>query len=462
MRRVSRIPIHTGPAGWAAILPHAATRAAVQGEHSCDIAIIGAGFAGLSAARRLRELDPRLAVTVVDAGRVGESSAGRNSGFMIDLPHELTSADYTGAGSGTDTDSGTGTGTATGAGRDKVLTRLNRFAIDMAETAVQDYGIPHGYFQRSGKINAAGSALGEQANRSYAKHLTAMGEPHEMLDAQAMQAITGSRYYRGGLFTPGTAMIQPAGYICGLANGLERRAVQIFEMSPVTAFDSTGAGWRLFTPQGRIMASRVILANNGHLESFGFKAGRLMHIMLNACMTAELPPEALRGLGGEATWGATPADPMGCTLRRISTAQGGNRLIIRQGGYYRRNMATSAADLARAAAGMRAKFDARFPALRGFAFEYAWSGHLCLSKNAVSVMQPLEPGLFAACVQNGLGTTRGTLTGIGAAELAMGQSSEITRFFGAEAAPQRLPPYPFDSIGANAYLCWKEWQARAE
>ncbi len=446
LRNVARVPVHTGPAGWNSILPPAPPRAALTGEQTCDIAIVGAGFAGLSAARRLVQMDARLAVTVVDAGRIAESSAGRNSGFMIDLPHELTSSDYAGAGEA----------------RDRSLTRLNRQAIDFAETVMRDYGLPRGYFQRSGKINGAASEVGDQANRSYAAHLQALAEPHQMLDAQAMRQITGSSYYAGGLFTPGTATIQPAGYIRGLAMGLETQGVTVFEDSAVIGFESKGAHWHLKTARGSLRAKKVILANNGHLESFGFKQGRLMHIMLNACMSEEISDDGLRALGGEATWGLTPSDPMGCTVRRISTAQGGNRIVIRQGGYYRPDMQTSAADLARVVAGMRRKFDARFPMLRGLWFEHSWSGHLCLSRNAVSVMRQLEPGLFSACVQNGLGTTRGTLTGIGAAELAMGQTSDITRFFTAEAEPTRLPPHPFDTIGANAYLRFKEWQARAE
>lgn len=445
-RNVTRIPVHTGRAGWNAILPPARPRAALVGDQACDIAIVGAGFAGLSAARHLRAADPGLAITVVDAGPVAESSAGRNSGFMIDLPHELTSSDYAGSGEA----------------RDRVLTRLNRHAIDFAESVVQSYGLPAGYFQRSGKINGAASAVGEAANRSYAEHLKALGEPHEMLDAAAMHQVTGSRYYASGLFTPGTAMIQPAGYIRGFAAGLETEGVRVFESSPVTGFESTANGWVLTTPRGTLTAAKVILANNGHLESFGFKRGRLMHIMLNACMTEEIPADALRALGGRDSWGLTPSDPMGATVRRISTAQGGNRIVIRQGGYYRPNMATSAADLARVTAKMRAKFDARFPGLAHLKFEHAWSGHLCLTKNAVSVMRELEPGLYSACVQNGLGTTRGTLTGIGAADLALGRQSDITRFFLAEAEPARLPPHPFDTIGANAYLRWKEWQAKAE
>ncbi len=170
--------------------------------------------------------------------------------------------------------------------------------------------------------------MGAAANRTYAEHLAALGEPHEMLDAKAMRKVTGSCYYAGGLYTPGTALIQPAGYI-----RLVTRGVAIFETSPVTGFESTGKGWMLTTPKGRLQATKVILANNGHLENFGYKRGQLMHIMLNACMSAEIPGEALRALGGQETWGLTPSDPMGSTVRRISTAQGGNRIVIRQGGY---------------------------------------------------------------------------------------------------------------------------------
>ena len=445
-RQVRHLPVHTGPAGWGAILPPAPARAPLTGEVGCEVAIVGAGFAGLSAARRLRQIDPSLSIVILDAGRVAEGAAGRNSGFMIDLPHELTSTDYAGAGET----------------RDRALTRLNRQAIDFAEQAVHDYAIPEGYFQRAGKINGAATQVGMRANRSYAEHLRALGEVHELLDGHAMERITGSRYYRGGLFTPGTALLQPAGYVRGLADGLERGGVRIFEGSPVRRFEDVNQGWLLVADTGRIEAGRVILANNGHLESFGFKTGRLMHIMLSACMTGELGRDDLSRLGGQDRWGITPSDPLGTTVRRISTAQGGNRIVIRQGSYYRPGMKTTARELATLVERIRAKFDARFPMLGGVGFEYTWSGHLCLSRNAVSVMRELEPGLFSACVQNGLGTARGTLTGIGAAELACGRTSAVTEFFLAEAEPTRLPPHPFDTIGANLYLRWKEWQARLE
>lgn len=409
------------------------------------MAIVGAGFAGLSAARRLRQIAAGADLVVVDAGAVAEGGAGRNSGFMIDLPHDITSDDY-----------------GSGAGRDKALTRLNRQAIDWAADAVQEYAIPEGFFRRSGKINGAASEAGLAANDSYITHLRALGEKHELLDSVAMREITGSGYYQGGLFTPGTAMLQPAGYIRGLAAGLEQRGVRIFEHSPVLGFESMGAGWCLHSAGGSLRASKVILASNGHLESFGYKRGRLMHIMLNACMTEELDAEQLQLLGGADCWGVTPSDPMGTTVRRISRAQGGNRIIIRQGGNYRPRMQTSTSDLMRLECRMREKFAARFPQLGGARFQYSWSGHLCLSRNGVSVMRELEPGMFSACVCNGLGTARGTLMGIAAAELSCGLSSEVTAFFLAEDEPEKLPPHPLDTIGANIYMRWKEWQARLE
>ena len=446
MRNVHRIPFHNGPAAWSEILGAAPARAALSGERGCDVAVVGGGFAGLSAARRLNQIAPEAKVILVDAGRIAEGGAGRNSGFMIDLPHELTSHDY--AGSSED--------------RDRILTRLNRLAIDFAGEAVRDYAIPDGYFQRTGKINGAASEVGLSANRSYAAHLGALKEPHELLDAKAMREITGTGYYQGGLYTPGTAMLQPAGYVRGLAQGLERQGVTIFETSPVVRYETSSSGWTLHFAAGTLRAPKVILANNGHLESFGFRRGRLMHIMLNACMTEELTDEQIRRLGGDACWGVTPSDSMGTTMRRISKAQGGNRIVIRQGGYYRPKMQTSVSDLKWREGRMREKFKARFPQLADVRFQYSWSGHLCLSKNSVSVMRELEPNLFSACVCNGLGTARGTLMGVAVAELACGRTSDITAFFLAEDEPAKLPPHPFDTIGANAYMRWKEWQARLE
>ena len=60
-----------GKAGWNAILGPAANYPPLQGKHTADVLIIGAGFAGLSAARRLKQLDSQAQIVVVDAGQLG-------------------------------------------------------------------------------------------------------------------------------------------------------------------------------------------------------------------------------------------------------------------------------------------------------------------------------------------------------------------------------------------------------
>ncbi len=439
-----RLPVHEGPAAWNSILGPQAASQPLSEDTTADFVVVGAGFAGLSAARRLTQLHPSTRVVVLEAGRVAEGSAGRNSGFMIDLPHDLASDDYAGAGD------------------DRTMIDLNRQAIGFAGAAVDEYQINPNYFDRAGKVNGAASPEAARHNQSYAAHLASLGEASEMLDAQAMQELTGSAHYISGLYTAGTVMLQPAGYIRGLAAGLQRAGVRVCENSPVTGFVRDGSDWVVKTQAAQVTTPRVILTVNGHLESFGFEKGRLMQLFLYAVMTPELDADALARLGGASRWGITPSDPMGTTMRRIDSGQGGNRIVTRTCATLLPNTRPSAREMARAARVMQRKFDQRFPQLAGMKMQHAWAGHLCLSLNGVSVTRQLEEGVFSGCVQNGLGTARGTLTGIAAAELAAGESSEISDHFSAEARPKLLPPQPFQQIGANAVLRWKEWRARAE
>lgn len=445
-RNARRLPVHRGPAAWSTILPGQEAPEVLAETLTADVAVVGAGFAGLSAARRLKQLDPGTRIVVLDAGRLAEGASGRNSGFMIDLPHDVSSEDY--AGQGVESD--------------RAMIALNRAAIAFARQAVGDYDIDPAFFDPRGKVNGAASQAADAHNRSYAGHLARIGEASERLDADAMRELTGSRHYLSGLYTPGTVLIQPAGYIRALGAGLRRDGVDIYENSPVGEIGRAGADWALTTPGGRVTAGKLILANNGHLESFGFAERRLMHIFLYASMTVDLDAEALAKLGGQPRWGVTPSDPMGTTMRRIDGPQGGNRIITRTCASFLPEMEVAAAALDRAARVHRRKFDDRFPALKDVRMEYSWAGHLCLSRNGVSVMRELEPGLFAACVDNGLGTTRSTLAGIAAAELASGATSPVVAHFLAEPEPSKLLPPPLAAIGANAYLRWREWRASKE
>lgn len=445
IRKTARqFPNLTGRAAWDEILGPRPAFPTLEQDATYDVAIIGGGFAGLSAARRLLQIDETLKICILDAQAIAQGGTGRNSGFMIDLPHELTSDDYAGSGD------------------ERRLIALNRYAQSFAAQAVEDYAIDPNYFDRAGKINGAVSKTAQHHNQTYAQHLASLGERYEILDAQQMHDITGSHHYQSGLYTPGTVMLQPAGYVRGLATGLAQSGVAIFENSPVVEFEKQSQTWRIKTAQACVCAGKVILGVNGHLESFGYARGRLMQVFLFASMTPELDQETLARLGGQPRWGITPSDPMGTTMRRIDTGQGGNRIITRTCAALRSDMRTTKSDFAHAKSVMQRKFDERFPQLAGIEMQYTWAGHLCLSSNSVAVACELANGLYSACVQNGLGTTRATLTGIAAAEWVCGINTEVTAYFENEDAPKSLPPKIIRDPAANTILRFKEWKARNE
>ncbi|MEM1237327.1 MAG: FAD-binding oxidoreductase [Pseudomonadota bacterium] len=440
---VAKLPVDPGPAAWNRLLEEPAPARALDADVTADWVVIGAGFAGLAAARRLSQLCPTDRIVVLEASRVADGPAGRNSGFMIDLPHDLASEDYGGA-----------------LDRDMALTQDNRHAIEFAAAMAQDFGLGEDAFARSGKINAAATAKGHAHNTDYAAHLTAMGEAHEMLDAQAMREVTGSHYYQSGLFTGGTVILQPAAFIRGVAQGIASNRVQVFEQRAVISLERQG-DWVARTERGSVTAPKVILGVNGHLNSFGFKQGRLMHVFTYASMTRPLTEAEAAQLGGHEVWGLTPADPMGTTVRRIK-ARDGARIVIRNRFTFDPSMEVSDRRIARVGDDHDRAFAGRFPGLKDVEMEYRWGGRLCLSRNNVNVVEELDTGLYAACCQNGLGTTRGTLSGILAAELATGTRSErLTRALSAE-QPTKLPPEPIAKLGASLTLKWNEYKAGKE
>lgn len=440
---VRQLPRDPGPAAWNELLPDPGPVTSLEGKQTADWVVVGAGFAGLAAARRLAQLAPQDRIVVLEARRVADGPGGRNSGFMIDLPHDLASSGYSG-----------------GVQKDRLLIEDNRAAIGFAADVAQACDMPAEAFVRSGKINAAATEKGLANNRAYAAHLATLSEDHQILNADAMHKLTGTTYYKGGLFTPGAAMIQPAMFLRGAAQGLRSNRVQLYEHSPVTSMQKSGT-WTLTTPQGEVSAPRVILAVNGHINSFGFAQGRLLHVFTYASMTQPLTADEIKRLGGARVWGVTPSDPMGTTVRRISGV-GGDRLIIRNQFTCDRSMEVDDARLHRVGRDHDRAFAVRFPMLQGVDMACRWGGRLCLSRNDVSLVGELEPGLYSACVQNGLGTARGTLSGMLAAELAAGVSSARLSRALAQPQPTRLPPEPFAALGANASIRWQQMRAGRE
>ena len=284
------------------------------------------------------------------------------------------------------------------------------------------------------------------------------------MNGDDMRAMTGSDFYSSGLFLPGAVIIQPALYIRELATGLvhkQTHPLTLFENSPALSFEKQGESWLVETPKATIKAKVIIMAVNGHAESFGFFKDRLMHVFTYASMTEPLNKAQQKRLGGDLAWGITPSDPMGSTIRRHDGI-GGNRIVVRNRWTFDPSMEVPEARIAAFGRDQDASFIRRFPQLDDVKMAYRWSGHLCLSRNSVPAFGELETNWYSACCQNGLGTAKGTLAGIGAVDLATKANSPIVQDLLSYDAPTKLPPAPLAKIGANLVLKWREFKAGPE
>jgi glycine/D-amino acid oxidase-like deaminating enzyme len=442
---VKRLPVDTGTSGWEAISTRGFPLQTLENDVRADWLVVGACFAGLSAARRLSQLRPGEKIVVLDATEVAKSTAGRNSGYMIDVPHNLSSGEYSVA--------------------DEKSTFLeieqNRMAIAFAAEAAAEYGMSKDTFDPSGKINAAASERGLKLNDNYSRSLQRIGEQSERVDAQQMREITGSDYYLGGLYTPGAVMIQPADYMRSLARGLAPK-IDLYEHSPVLDLTRQGKVWRARSNRGAVTAPKVLLAVNGHVESFGYFRHRLMHIFTYASMTAAFSQDQIRKwMTGADRWALLPADPMGATVRKISMG-GLSRIVIRTRFTYDPSLQVSEKRVAGIAAEQRRSFDARFPGLERVPFEFSWAGALCLSRNHAPAFGEVEEGLYSACCENGLGTVKSTLAGMMVAELATNTESRNLEKYKGQPMPSRLPPEPLAWLGINSVIRWQELRAGRE
>ena len=90
--KIKRLPKDDVTNGWSAVLEGREVNPALVSDQHADWLVLGAGYAGLAAARRLAENCPEDKIAIVDAGSAGENASGRNSGFAIDLPHNVGSS----------------------------------------------------------------------------------------------------------------------------------------------------------------------------------------------------------------------------------------------------------------------------------------------------------------------------------------------------------------------------------
>lgn len=438
MPRIELLPEEDRTNGWSAVLPPRTPRPALDRHVDADWVVVGAGYAGLAAARRLAEIRPGESVVLLDAHEVGENASGRNSGFAIDLPHTVsTSLDQL-------------------EGSYRHL-RLARAAIAHLQFLVEQHGIACDW-SVAGKYHTAVSADGvEGVLKPFAREMEALKEPHEWIEGPALADRLGSPHFTAAVYTPGCILMNPAALTRGLAQSLPGNVV-LYERSPVIEAEY-GADIRLKTGLGSVRAPRMILAVNGFAPGFGFFQGALLPFAAHASLTRSLDDAEHAAIGNIAEWGLTPANAFAGITMRFTRDR---RILVRQNIHYCPGLRQSDERRRAIRQDHQRLFRQRFPALPRVEIEHTWTGFVCLSGNGAPGFGQLAPNIWSAICQNAIGVTKGTIGGLLAADLACGIDNPLIADMMSLGRPSRLPPRPLLDCGVWARLRWEHWRARRE
>lgn len=423
-------PLYQHRSGWNALLPPRTNTRSLSTQLKVDVAVIGAGYTGIAAAKRWRELASDDAIAIIDASVVGEGTPGRNSGFLLEIalandarPGQMQRMMKCNA--------------LIGAAMEKIAAAVKASDIDCA-------------LRRTGTYRAAAGRLGRKALQRYQAFLHAAGLPYEKLDrAQLLQRL-GTGFYQEGLYSPHCYLAQPAALIRALAQQLPPN-IQLYENTPATALTKTANRWLIETPDGAINAGKVVLANNGFSKMLGVGKSRLVTIYTYAAITGVLDQGMLDSLGSEKNWGLLPTHRLGSTLRRTEDG----RLMIRS----RYGYETETSNVLVAKELMRG-LQQRFPQLRTSEFEHVWGGAIGYTFNGGSIWGEVQAGLFVSAGCNGGGVVKGTLFGELLADLANKRKvPDVAGLFG---SASWMPPEPFRALGFQLISAVERYRGRAE
>lgn len=438
MTKVTSTPADDASCGWFHLSRPRQARPGHTGTSNARWVVVGAGFTGLAAARQLALNFPDEEIVLVEAQQVGYGSSGRNAGFAIDLPHDIGAEDYIG----------------------EIETARTRLKLNlMGQSILKDLIDKHQIdcqLRAAGKYQAAIEQRGVAVLDAYRRGLDKLGQPYEVIEGSDLPEHIGTSFYRKALFTPGTALVQPAALVKGLADSLPGN-VTLYERTPITDVEY-GSKTVLTHRNGSISTDKLVLTNNAFGMSFGFLEGRMLPIFTYASLTRPLTSQEQARLGGKPDWGVIPADPFGTTLRRTID----NRLLVRNSFSFNADGRSDPKYLQRFVKKHRESFARRFPMLHDVDFEYTWGGALSLSRNHMAHFGQLAPNVYGALCCNGLGVTHGTVTGTLLADWLAGQRNELIDFLLSSPGPNRNPPEPLLSVGVNLNLLWGQHRAGVE
>jgi len=425
--------------GWVALAGDYKQRPTFSGTQTTDWAIIGGGFTGLAAARRIAQLDPNARIVLLDGKRVGQGATGRNSGFVVAnespghaaLSSPSGQADYA------------------------ALNALDHAGVAALKQLVKTHKIDC-QWDDTGSIHAAVSPKNFDKLRHHAQAFADMGLNATLLDQAALQQRLGTDHYKLGVLSTGGALVQPAALAKGLADTLPNQA-EVYENSPVLKLAQNGDGAVLTLKDGTLHANRVIVGVNAFMPRLGIQNARVFPLALTASLTRPLSKAEEDAIGHAASWGVLSPQSLGATMRLTKD----RRILIRNTAEYR----PSGIDLPTLAKRRDIHYQGlrkRFPWLAADAIEYTWSGNICVSANSKPVFSRLSNSVFAAGCYNASGVARGSIMGKLIVDLAMDAPSALLDTANSLQKPGWIPPRPFFDVAAKTRMAFERAKGKSE
>ena len=316
----------------------------------CDVAVIGAGFTGLGAARALAMVGRTVAV--LEAETVGFGASGRNGGHLNNgLSHSYLAARE-----------------RFGAETARRFYRAFDAGIETIERIIAEEGIDCA-FRRSGKLKLASKPGHYDALARNFEALHREVDPDtELLSRADLAGEVVSDSFHGGLLQRKSAMMHTGRFVVGLAEAATRRGAVIHERAAVTGLSRAGRGWRLDTPRGTITADKVLLATGAYTTG-AFPWFRRRIVPVGSFIIATRPltaAEAAATMPGNRTCVNT------LNIGNYFRLSPDNRLIW--GGRARFSATSDQQSDAKSGAILRAGLARIFPQLGDIAIDYCWGG----------------------------------------------------------------------------------------
>ena len=405
---------------WAATAPAGPECPPLDSNDDADVAVVGAGYTGLSTALHLARAGRR--VVVLDAGEPGWGCSGRNGGQvnpggMKMLPDDVVAT----------------LGPVWG---ERFLEFGDR-SCDLVFDLIERYGIECEAL-RPGYVQGGYGAKGRRFNREWARQWTERGRGTRFLERDEIAALIGTRRYDSGMHDARGGSVQPLAYARGLARAAIEEGAAIHGASAATAVLHDGAGWSVRTERASVRCEFVVLATNGYTGDL-WPGLRETVVPVASFVTATAP------LGHNVLPSVLPGRHAVSETARIIVyyrldRQG--RFII--GGRGRWFDVADSGD----APHVRAAAVRLFPQLEGVEWEYRWAGWPAITQDHLPRLLALDRGVYAGLGYNGRGVASATLMGQQLAGAILGDVEPLVEVRG----PERFALHRFRQAGISVHL----------